>query len=458
MSLCHPYLRGAVERLRAASPLALALVLGSCSDPERRRAEAQAELELQPVLNLGDCSASWVPITGGNRSDSEPPAELLFAGGDLFFFHFNWGPDGTTSSELVRFDPHAPSRELATTVIVPNAYSAPMWPDDGDLVFTQNGEVRSVPMSGGTVQTRSTFGSAGLGDIRWLGVSSGNFYFARYGQPGAIWKISLTGGPVGLFANLGPDWGYQIEPPLVQSTEGLLLSGLRRIDRLDRQTTILIAEDGSIREMPYPEGSTARPFLTPTGVIHIVDPQTPEAAPSAGTAADGSAERRITSLGLGGSPTVRAAQPSASTAGQGGRDGQGGGASDEPAAPVSHPDLRMWLSRLRGGEMTEFWPERPAAALPAHVESDGREGWFVTATEPFNDGYRHDTLWHIRPNAEPRRLACNPSPESFQVQIESRTGNAFAFGDGFVYLVSLRGESRFWELVQMSYLMPEETR
>jgi hypothetical protein len=144
--------------------------------------------------------------------------------------------------------------------------------------------------------------------------------------------------------------------------------------------------------------------------------------------------------------------------GQGGRDGQGGGVSDVPAAPVSHPDLRMWLARLRGGEMTEFWPERPATALPSHVESDGREGWFVTATEPFNDGYRHDTLWHIRPNAEPRRLACNPSPESFQVQTESRTGNAFAFGDGFVYLVSLRGESRFWELVQMSYLMPEETR
>jgi hypothetical protein len=457
VSLFHPYVRGAVERLRAASPLALALVLGSCSDPERRT-EAKAELELQPVLNLGDCSASWVPITGGNRSDSEPPAELLFAGGDLFFFHFQWGPDGTTSSELVRFDPHAPSRELATTVLVPNAYSAPMWADDGELVFTQSGEVRSVPMSGGQVQTRSTFGSAGLGDIRWLGVSSGNFYFARYGQPGAIWKISLIGGPVGLFANLGPDWGYQIEPPLVPSSEGLLLSGLRRIDRLDRQTTILVAEDGSIREMPYPEGSTARPFLTPTGVIHIVDPTQPEAPPSASTGSEDPAERRISSLGLGGSASVRAAQPAQSTAGQGGRDGQGGGASNVPVAPTSHPDLQMWLSRLRGGEMSEFWPERPAAALPAHVESDGRDGWFVTATEPFNDGYSHDTLWHIRPNAEPRRLACNPSPESFQVQTESRTGNAFAFGDGFVYLVSLRGESRFWELVQISYLMPEETR
>ena len=34
----------------------------------------------------------------------------------------------------------------------------------------------------------------------------------------------------------------------------------------------------------------------------------------------------------------------------------------------------------------------------------------------------------------------------------------FASGDGFVYLVSLRGESEFWELVQISYLMPEEQR
>jgi hypothetical protein len=435
--------------------VALALALGSCSDAERSE-ELQAELELQPVLNLGDCSAAWVPITGGTRSDSEPPAELLFAGGDLFFFHFRWGPDGTTSSELVRFDPHAASRELATTVLVPNAYSAPMWPDDGELVFTQNGEVRSVPMSGGTVQTRSTFGSAGLGDIRWLGVSSGNFYFARYGQPGAIWKISLIGGPVGLFANLGPDWGYQIEPPLVQSSEGLLLSGLRRVDRLDRQTTILIAEDGSIREMPYPDGSSARPFLTPTGVIHIVDPTKPGAAPG-GSPEAAAAERRISSLGMGGSAQVAAAPPSTTSA-PSTAQGLGGGASDAPPVPVSHPDLQMWLARLRGGEMSEFWPERPPAALPAHVESDGREGWFVTATEPFNDGYRHDTLWHIRPNAEPRRLACNPSPESFQVQTESRTGHAFAYGDGFVYLVSLRGESRFWELVQISYLMPEEQR
>ena len=108
--------------------------------------------------------------------------------------------------------------------------------------------------------------------------------------------------------------------------------------------------------------------------------------------------------------------------------------------------------------MTEFWTDRPVSALPGHVESDGRDGWFVTATEPFNDGYLHDTLWHVRPNAEARRLACNPSPESSQIQTDSRTGHAFAYGDGAVYLVSLRGESQFWELVQISYLTPEEQR
>ena len=106
--------------------------------------------------------------------------------------------------------------------------------------------------------------------------------------------------------------------------------------------------------------------------------------------------------------------------------------------------------------MTEFWPDRRRAALPGHVESDGRDGWFVTATEPFNDGNLHDTLWHIRPNAEARRLACNPSPESAQIQTESRMGHAFASGDGSVYLVSLRGQSEFWELVQISYLQPED--
>jgi hypothetical protein len=392
------------------------LTLGSCSDADRRPDAKIAALKLPPVLNLGDCSAAWVPTTGGNRSDSEPPAELVFAGGDLFFFRFQWGPDGTTMSELVRFDPHAPSRELATTVLVPNAYSAPVWADDGELVFTQNGELRSVPMSGGETRLRSTFGSADLGDTRWLGVSSGNFYFARYGQPGAIWKVSLGGGPVGLFANLGRDWGYQIEPPLVQSSEGLLLSGQPRMDNgAGRQTTLLISGDGAIRELPYPKGSTSRPFLTPSGVIHIVDPAAPEQASPA--------------------------------------------SQDAGAPPLeTHPDLQMWLARLRGGELTEFWADRPAGALPGHVESDGRDGWFVTATEPFNDGFRHDTLWHVRPNAEARRLACNPSPESSQIQTESRTERAFASGDGFVYLVSLRGESRFWELVQISYLMPEEQR
>jgi hypothetical protein len=387
-----------------------------CSDSEQPGA-SKAALKLQPVLNLGECSAAWVPVTGGNRSDSEPPAELVFAGGDLFFFRFQWGPDGTTASELVRFDPHSPSRELATTVLVPDAYSAPMWADDGDLVFTQNGEVRSVPMSGGETRLRSTFGSAGLGDIRWLGVSSGNFYFARYGQPGAIWKVSLGGGPVELFANLGPDWGYQIEPPLVQSSEGFLLNGQPRMgDGRERQTTLLISGDGAIRELPYPEGSSAPPFLTPTGVIHIVDPAKTAAAKA--------------------KPSLDAGLPRIE----------------------SHPDVHLWLAALRGGALTEFFADRPAAALPDHVESDGRDGWFVTATEPFNDGFEHDTLWHVRPNAEARRLACNPSPESAQIQTESRTGHAFAAGDGFVYLVSLRGGSRFWELVQVSYLDPQEQR
>jgi hypothetical protein len=416
----------AVETLRGASPLALALALGSCSDSEPRSDEVAA-LKLQPVpLNLGECSSAWVPSTGGNRSDSEPPAELLFAGGDLFFFRFQWGPDSTTTSELVRFDPHAPSRELATTVLVPDAYSAPMWADDGDLVFTQNGEVRSVSMSGGPARVRSTFGSAGLGDTRWLGVSSGNFYFARYGQPGAIWKVSLGGGPVELFANLGPDWGYQIEPPLVQTSEGVLLSGQHRADNgTERPATLLVSGDGALRDLPYPPGSTSRPFLTSTGVIHIVDPAQTEAALK--------------------DPATRAkASPRSADAG----------------APKieTHPDLQLWLARLRGGELSAFWPERPVAALPGHVESDGRDGWFVTATEPFNDGFRHDTLWHVRPNAEARRLACNPSPESSQIQTESRTERAFASGDGFVYLVSLRGGSQFWELVQISYLDPEEQR
>jgi hypothetical protein len=417
----HSLIPRAVETLRRASPLGLALTLGSCSDAERKPESKIAELKPPPILNLGDCSSAWVPTTGGNRSDSEPPAELVFAGGDLFFFRFQWGPEGTTSSELVRFDPHSPSRELATTVLVTNAYSAPMWADDGELVFTQNGELRSVPMSGGATRLRSTFGSADLGDIRWLGVSSGNFYFSRYGQPGAIWKVSLGGGPVGLFANLGPDWGYKIEPPLVQSSEGLLLSGQPRLDNGgERQTTILISGDGAIRELPYPKGSTARPFLTPTGVIHIVDP-------AQSGAASEQASRLSEDAGV-------------------------------PQVNATYPDLHLWLSRLRGGELTDFWSDRPANALPGHIESDGRDGWFVTATEPFNDGFRHDTVWHVRPNAEARRLACNPSPESAQIQTESRTERAFASGDGFLYLVSLRGESRFWELVQISYLMPEEQR
>jgi hypothetical protein len=116
----------------------------------------------------------------------------------------------------------------------------------------------------------------------------------------------------------------------------------------------------------------------------------------------------------------------------------------------------MWLAPLRGEELTPFWLDRPAAVRPNHVESDGRDGWFITATEPFNDGFLHDTLWHVRPNAAARRLACNPSAESFQIQTESRTGQAFAAGDGFVYLVSLRGESTFWELVQVSYLQTDD--
>lgn len=406
---------------------ALALALGGCSDSDGRKYTA-TELPLETLVNLGQCSAAWVPLTGGNRSDSEPPAELLFSRGDLFFFRFQWGPDGTASSELVRFDVHSESRALATTVLVPDAYSAPLWVDDGELVFTQNGEVVSVPMAGGTTRVRSTFGAMDLGDIRWLGIRDGNFYFARYGQPGAIWRVSLNGGPVGLFANLGPDWGYQIEPPLVESPEGLLLNGRRRVEsRGERQVTILISADGAIRELPSPEANESRPFLTPSGVIHIVEPSVaPPAAPAEDVAM---AELRQTSSNR---------------------------VSDVPGQPATYPDLRMWLAPLRGGELSEFWPDRPASVLPSHVESDGRDGWFVAATEPFNDGFLHDTIWHVRPNAAARRLACNPSAESFQIQTESRTGQAFASGDGAIYLVSLRSESTFWELVQISYLQPEE--
>jgi len=432
-----------VEAFREGSPLALALALCGCSGAEER-AQTIAKLEIQPALNLGECSAAWVPVTGGNRSDSEPPAELLFAAGDLFFFRFQWGADDTTTSELVRFDPHAPSRELATTVLVPGAYTAPMWVDDNELVFTQNGEVRSVPMMGGETRLRSTFGAAGLGDTRWLGISGGNFYFARYGQPGAIWKVNLGGGPVGLFANLGPGWGYLIEPPLVESSEGLLLSGEPQLDDgANHRSTIVISGDGAIREVANPEGVSTRPFLTPTGVIHIVEPVKPEALPKAEASPK--------------TEPATAKAPAASSMALVSKDPT----TPKPVIeekPVTHPDLQMWLAPLRGSAMTEFWPDRPLAALPGHVESDGRDGWFVTATEPFNDGNLHDTLWHIRPNAEARRLACNPSPESAQIQSESRMGHAFASGDGSVYLVSLRGQSEFWELVQISYLQPEDQR
>jgi len=463
------------EVLRGTSLLFLALALGSCSDAEKKRGST-AKLALQPALNLGDCSAAWVPITGGNRSDSEPPAELLFSGGDLFFFRFEWGADGATTSELVRFDVHSPSRELATSVLVPNAFSAPMWVDDNDLVFTQGGEVRSVPMSGGDARVRSTYGMTELGDIRWLGISNGNFYFARYGQPGAIWKVSLGGGPVGLFANLGPDWGYQIEPPLVPSTEGLLLNGQLRVDNAaDRQATILISGEGAVRELAYPEGSSSRPFLTPTGVVHIVDPPRAGAPAKSDSKTSDSSTKTGAAAKLGNAATAAAAATtgatktnSSTTSGssktgttstQGGDKPSNGAIHEiEDDKASAHPDLQMWLTPLRGADMTEFWTDRPTSALPGHVESDGRDGWFVTATEPFNDGYLHDTLWHVRPNAEARRLACNPSPESSQIQTDSRTGNAFAAGDGSVYLVSLRGESQFWELVQISYLTPDEQR
>jgi len=439
----HPMVCRTIDVLREASPLALALTLCGCSDAERP-AEGIAKLELQPVLNLGECSAAWVPVTGGNRSDSEPPAELLFAAGDLFFFRFQWGADDTTSSELVRFDPHAPSRELATTVLVPGAYSAPMWVDDSDLVFTQNGEVRSVPMTGGETRLRSAFGTADLGDTRCLGISSGNFYFSRYGQPGAIWKISLGGGPVGLFANLGPGWGYLLEPPLIESDEGLLLSGTPQLkDGATHQSTIVISGDGAIREVESPEGSTGQPFLTPTGVIHIVDPVKPEAPPKTDAAKAGALPVKAPAASTTTSTGMVTKAPSSPK-------------QELDDEPTTYPDLKMWLAPLRGSTVTEFWPDRPLGALPGHVESDGRDGWFVTATEPFNDGNLHDSLWHIRPNAEARRLACNPSPESAQIQTESRMGHAFASGDGSVYLVSLRGQSEFWELVQISYLQPED--
>jgi hypothetical protein len=402
---------------------ALAFVLGGCSDSSGRQT-TEAELPLEARVNLGECSAAWLPITGGNRSDSEPPTELLFSTGDLFFFRFQWGPEGTASSELVRFEVHSESRATATTVLVPNVYSAPLRVDDGELVFTQNGELVSVPISGGPMRVRSTFNAGALGDIRWLGISDGNFYFARYGQTGAIWRVSLNGGPVELFANLGPDWGYQLEPPLVESEEGLLLSGRQRIDsRGERPVTVLLSPDGAIRDLPSPEGKASRPFLTPAGVVHIVDPEL--ASP------DG---------------VVATALPQTS-----------GTQTVTPIPPLAtYPGLELWLAPLRGGELRPFWPEKPATVLPGHVESDGRDGWFVTATEPFNDGFMHDSLWHVRPNAAPRRLACNPSAESFQIQTESRTGQAFASGDGAVYLVSLRGESTFWELVQISYLQPED--
>lgn len=434
-----------VRALRDASPLGLALALCNCSDAERP-AKTISKLEIQPVINLGDCSAAWVPVTGGNRSDSEPPAELLFAAGDLFFFRFQWGADDTTSSELVRFDPHAPSRELATTILVPGAYSAPMWVDDNDLVFTQNGEVRSVPMMGGETRLRSSFATADLGDTRWLGISGGNFYFSRYGQPGAIWKISLGGGPVGLFANLGPGWGYLLEPPLVESDEGLLLSGTPQMkDGANRQSTIVISGDGAIREIESPEGSSAQPFLTPTGVIHIVEPLEPEAPAKAEAAPKSDA----LPIKLPAASTTATTTPAVTKAPSTTK-------KELDEKPATYPDLRMWLAPLRGSALTEFWPDRPLSALPSHVESDGRDGWFVTATEPFNDGNLHDSLWHVRPNAEARRLACNPSPESAQIQTESRMGHAFASGDGSVYLVSLRGQSEFWELVQISYLQPED--
>ncbi len=406
--------------------MTLATALG-CSSGERENAETGVEPVLPDGVNLGACSAAWVPLTGGNGGDSEPPVDLLFSRGHLYFYRFTWGPQGSATSELVRFAVTANSGDTATTVMVPNTYSAPMWIDDNELVFTQNSEVRSVPLAGGDVRVRSSYASDEVRDVQWLGIVDNDFYFARYGKPGAIWRVGLEGGPIELFTELGEDWGFPIEPPLVSSPEGLLLNGRRQGANLEvRQATVLIGDDGVARDLPYPDGAAAAPQLTPTGIIHTMR-----------IAGEETTEEEVASL-------VQEL------------DGEEEASAEQEAAPPEGGDVEMRLSPIGGGDDVEFWSDRPLAAIPGHVESDGQDGWFVTASEPFNDGYRHDTLWHVRPNLDSRRLGCNPSPETSRIHTTSRTGKAFAFGEGFVYLVSSRSESEFWELVKVSYQPPGE--
>lgn len=396
---------------------------------EEKNEPDTVEVPLLPGgVNLGECSAAWVSLTGGNGSDSEPPVDLLFARGNLFFFRFSWGLEGATTSELVRFVVNSGNREIATTVLVPNTYSSPIWVDNGELVFTQSNEVRSVPLAGGEMRVRSSYDSSEKGDVQWLGISNGNFYFSRYGKQGAIWRISLEGGAIELFAELGEDWGYQIEPPLINSPEGLLLNGQRQGEDLEeRPVTVVIEPNGVVRDLPFPEGSYFKPQLTPTGVVHTIS------VPDSLMSVDEGSDEASTS------------------------DEDVAEQLETVQAPLWEPvNVKMWITPLSGGDASEFWPDRPVDARPDHVESDGEDGWFVTATEGFNDGYRHDTLWHIRPNVAARRLACNPRPENSRIHTESRIGNSFASGDGFVYLVSSSRESEFWELVKISYLPVDE--
>ena len=408
-------------------------LLTTCSDDARKVDEELEPLAPAPGVNLGQCSGAWVPLTGGNGGDTEPPVDLLFARGNLYFYRFTWGTGGTATSELVRFNVGANEDDTTTTVLVPSTYSAPMWIDDNELVFTQQDEVRSVPLAGGEVRVRSSFASEEVQDVQWLGIVSGKSYFARYGKPGAIWRVGIEGGPIELFSELGEDWGFPIQPPLVRSPEGLLLNGQRQGTNLESSlATVLIGEDGVSRDLPYPEGATATPKLTPTGVIHTV--RRAEVAP----------DEEVAEL-------VDTADAEWAFGSDDASD------EEEEFAPVEVPEaakVDMWRSPIGGGENAPFWQDRPAAVIPGHVESDGRDGWFVTASEPFNDGYRHDTVWHVRPNLASRRLACNPSPETSRIHTESRTGSAFAFGEGFVFLVSSRSESDFWELVKVSYQPP----
>jgi hypothetical protein len=338
--------------------------------------------------------------------------------------------------------PHA--RSCAWTELYhlafPQSAPASLITDGKNLFFSDNGSIRSMPISGGDASIVSNTPAY----LMWL--SGDAIDFANLDDK--LWQVPLTGGTATLIAD---GMTAFVEPTLAQvgalAFDGTFLywdlfpqkgPAFWRLFRMP----VAGGPAEQIAELPVPDPHVNWTALTPTPQGLLV-------------AFENSPDVGAYLVPPGGQPMALPSAPQAGGSVDNAYVGNGPGGVlwntnvwNTPEAAVVTMSLTD-LSNPGAPVWRPFWPDRPSSVVSEPLEAFPGDGdsWIIGAYELFDDGEYHADLWSVDSGGTGVRLGCDPSVGGSGPGIV----NAVLVTPTFVYaLVGLHPESEFhYAIVRM---------